>query len=72
VTCHSATPTQPGFPAAPLGMMMDTPEQISAKRDSIHERTVVLKTMPIGNMTQMTDEERALVDAWYQAGAKTE
>ena len=72
VTCHSATPTQPGFPVAPLGMMMDTPEQISAKRDSIHERTVVLKTMPIGNMTQMTDEERALVDAWYQAGAKTE
>ena len=72
VSCHSAHPTQPGFPVAPLGMMMDNAQQIAAKKDSIHERTVTLKTMPIGNMTQMTDEERAVVDAWYKAGAKVE
>jgi uncharacterized membrane protein len=69
-TCHSATPTQAGFPVAPLGMMMDTPEQISAKKDSIYERSVVLKTMPIGNITQMTDEERGIIGAWYEAGAQ--
>ena len=45
---------------------------MAAKKDSIHERTVVLKTMPIGNMTNMTDEERAVVDAWYKAGGKVE
>jgi len=71
VSCHSAHPTQAGFPVAPLGMMMDTPEQIAAKKDSIYERTVVLKTMPIGNLTQMTDEERELIGAWYETGAKT-
>jgi uncharacterized membrane protein len=70
-TCHSATPTQAGFPVAPLGMMMDTPEQIVAKKDSIYERSVVLKTMPIGNLTQMTDDERQLVSDWYNSGAKT-
>ena len=72
VTCHSAHPTQPGFLVAPLGMMMDTPEQVAAKKDSIYERTVVLKTMPIGNLTQITDEERALIGAWYEAGASTQ
>jgi uncharacterized membrane protein len=72
VSCHSANPTQPGFPVAPLGMMMDTPEQISAKADSIHERSVISKTMPIGNLTQMTEAERALIDAWYAAGARTD
>jgi uncharacterized membrane protein len=27
----------------------------------------VLKAMPIGNLTQMTDEERQAVDDWYRA-----
>jgi uncharacterized membrane protein len=27
--------------------------------------------MPLGNATQMTDAERALIAQWYQAGAKT-
>jgi len=26
--------------------------------------------MPIGNLTQMTDEERAVVAAWFAQGAK--
>ena len=71
VSCHSAQPTQEGFLEPPLGMMMDTPEQVEAKKDTIHERAVVLKTMPIGNITQMTDEERSILDAWYKAGAPT-
>ena len=71
VSCHSAQPTQEGFLEPPLGMMMDTPEQVEAKKDAIHERAVVLKTMPIGNITQMTDEERSILDAWYKAGAPT-
>ena len=70
-TCHSANPTQEGFPVAPLGMMMDTPEQIVAKKESIYERTVVLKTMPLGNLTHITDEERQLISDWYNTGALT-
>jgi uncharacterized membrane protein len=27
--------------------------------------------MPIGNLTQMTDEERALIDAWYRGLNRT-
>jgi uncharacterized membrane protein len=38
----------------------------------IHQQTVVSKAMPIGNLTQMTDAERATLDQWFQAGAKQE
>jgi uncharacterized membrane protein len=64
--CHSAEPTHAAFPAAPLGVMLDTDAQIRTEAARIHQQTVVLKAMPIGNLTQMTDEERALIDAWYR------
>ena len=63
--CHSASPTHLAFPAAPSGVMFDTREQILAEAYRIHQQTVVLKSMPIGNLTDMQDEERALIDAWY-------
>jgi uncharacterized membrane protein len=33
-------------------------------------RAVVTKTMPLGNLTGMTDEERRLLGAWIAQGAK--
>lgn len=63
--CHSATPTHVAFPAAPGGVMFDTDEQIEAEASRIHQQTVVLQVMPIGNLTEMSDQERALIDAWY-------
>jgi len=65
--CHSATPTHIAFPAPPSGVVLDTADQIVAEAERIHQQTVVLKTMPIGNLTHMSDEERALIDAWYLA-----
>jgi uncharacterized membrane protein len=45
--------------------MLDTDAQIMAEADRIYLQTVVLKAMPIGNLTVMNDKERALIDAWY-------
>ena len=64
--CHSGRPTFAAFPAAPGGVVLDTAEQIRAEAQRIHQQTVVLKTMPIGNLTQMTEDERRLIDAWYR------
>ena len=58
ITCHATNPTHPDWSTPPLGMVMDTPERAAAKADSIYERSVVLKTMPLGNVTKMTDDER--------------
>jgi len=65
-SCHAAQPTHPGFAAAPKGYMYDTPEQILAQATQIHQQTVVLRAMPIGNLTQITEEERSLIAKWYQ------
>ena len=65
-TCHSATPTQAGFAAAPKGMIYDTEHQINKQAVMIHQQAVVSKAMPLGNLTKMTDEERAILDSWYQ------
>jgi uncharacterized membrane protein len=65
-TCHSDEPTHIAFPAAPAGVVLDTDAQINAEAQRIHLQTVTMKAMPIGNLTQMSDEERALIDAWYR------
>mgnify|MGYP001828925798 CR=1 FL=1 len=65
-TCHAATPSHLSFPVAPLGIMLDTDEQIVNDADRIYQQTVLTRVMPIGNLTGMTDEERQVIDAWYQ------
>jgi uncharacterized membrane protein len=70
VACHSDHPTQPGFAAAPAGVMLHTPELIHQNAGRIYQQAVQLKTMPLANLTGMTDAERAQVAAWFEAGAK--
>ncbi len=65
-TCHSSAPTHPAFPAAPLGVMFDSDEQIVAEAYRIYQQTVVTKVMPISNLTAMTDDEREIIKRWYQ------
>ena len=67
--CHSIEPNHPTAPVAPNAVMFDTPEQIAQWAQRIHDRTVTTRTMPLANLTQMTDEERSLVDRWYLSGA---
>lgn len=64
-TCHSAQPTHPAFPAAPGGVVLDTDAQIIAEALRIQQQ-VSTGIMPIGNLTQMTDEERAIIDSWWR------
>lgn len=72
VECHSATPTSELYDAAPQGVMFDTPQQIADRASRINTQVVVTQQMPLSNLTGMTDEERAILAAWYQRGAHTE
>jgi len=67
--CHSETPVMPGFVAPPVNVKMDTPQQIRALAGRIKIRAVEQRTMPPGNITHITDEERALLRRWIDAGA---
>lgn len=69
--CHSAKPTSPLFSAAPGGVMFDTPQQIQQEAARIQAQAVTTQIMPLGNITQMTQQERDLIGAWINQGART-
>jgi len=68
--CHSAKPTSPLFSSAPAGIMFDTPQQIQQLAPRIQAQAVASQIMPLGNITQMTQEERNLVGQWIAKGAQ--
>ncbi len=65
--CHSVTPSLAGFTAPPLGMAMDSLEQLHLQADRIVNAAVTTRTMPLGNLTGMTETEREQLARWYQA-----
>jgi uncharacterized membrane protein len=56
-TCHSGA-------SAPLGVRLETREEIEARAEDIRRLAVVTRAMPPGNSTGMTEEERDLLAAW--------
>jgi uncharacterized membrane protein len=62
--CHAEKPAQAGIVAAPKGVMFDSADQIRAQAALIAQQTVTTRVMPPGNMTGMTEEERALIAQW--------
>ncbi|HUJ63642.1 MAG TPA: hypothetical protein VLX92_34320, partial [Kofleriaceae bacterium] len=68
--CHSKHPSDDMFHAPPLGVMFDTPDEIRVMAPRIKVRAYELGTMPFNNKTQITEEERAELAAWVDAGAK--
>jgi len=70
--CHAEQPSFAGFAQPPGGVMLDTPDRIRSAAPRIHQQVVATRAMPIGNITKMTDEERALIAAWIERGARTD
>jgi uncharacterized membrane protein len=67
--CHSANPSITEFGATPGGVSFDDPARIQALAARIRARAVETRTMPLGNRTNMTDRERALLARWIDQGA---
>jgi uncharacterized membrane protein len=66
--CHSANPTK--VDTAPLGIELDTPEEIHSYADAIRQQAVETSAMPLGNVTGMTPAERAVLGRWIAQGAR--
>ncbi|MBX2825334.1 MAG: urate hydroxylase PuuD [Gammaproteobacteria bacterium] len=64
--CHAQAPTQPGFASAPKGIHLETAQQIESQAALIYQQSVVTRAMPVGNLTGMTDEERAMLGSWFK------
>jgi uncharacterized membrane protein len=68
VPCHAIRPTQPGFNSPPNGVVLETLNELRAHLPEV-QKQLALRTMPLGNLTRMTDEERATVLMWIGHGA---
>jgi uncharacterized membrane protein len=70
VTCHSSTPSYPGYTQPPAGVVLSDNGNIAPNAQRIYQRVIANRSMPIGNLTHMTDQERAVINAWIKDGAK--
>jgi uncharacterized membrane protein len=67
--CHAAEPAYPGIAMAPKGVRLDEPARIWERHRQIALQAAYSSAMPPGNVSLMTDEERATIAAWIAAGA---
>ena len=67
--CHSSRPTDEVFTTAPMGVMLDTIDQMQQWAPLIKAHTVDSMDMPLLNKTGMTPAERATLGEWIDAGA---
>jgi len=65
-SCHSASPSDQVFTAAPAGVMFDRLDQLLRLKDRIEARAVLTRDMPFMNKTGMTEEERTQLGQWIQ------
>lgn len=69
VECHSAQPVNKAFPIAPQGVVLDTPAQMKRYARRIEVRAALERTMPLANLSGMTDDERRVLARWVETGA---
>jgi uncharacterized membrane protein len=63
--CHNAQVQQ-------KNVALHTDALIRQHAQAMYQQAVVLKLMPLSNATQITDDERAVIKRWVEAGAKAE
>jgi uncharacterized membrane protein len=64
VPCHSDQPTL--MPITPKNLNLRAPGAIEANASAIYLQVVQQKIMPVGNITEMTDEERGKIASWFE------
>jgi uncharacterized membrane protein len=60
--CHNAALAQ-------KNVALHEPALVKQHAQAVYQQVSVLKLMPLNNATQMTDDERALIKRWFDAGA---
>lgn len=64
VACHSSEPSLMALTEAPKGVLLESPEHLRQHVAAIHQQAIATQIMPLGNLTQMTPDERALLGRW--------
>ena len=64
VACHATKPTNPTIKAAPKGVLLETLDDLRRHSAQIMVQAINNRSMPLGNKTGMTAEDRAKLGAW--------
>ena len=65
--CHSTEPAYEGINRPPKGVMFETDAEIAAHAREIYLQAGRSHAMPPGNVTDMTNDERKLLTAWFES-----
>ena len=67
MSCHAKNPSHPAFSAPPKNVALETLADLKRYGEPIVLQTVQNRSMPLGNQTGMTDEERNQLGRWVKA-----
>ena len=70
LSCHATKPTNPAFQAPPGGVYFDSLKDLEKYGARILVQAVMSQAMPLGNTTNMTEEERNALGAWIRSTHK--
>ena len=68
--CHAEEPVYEGIYHAPKGVMLDTDARIAEHAREIYIQAGRAHAMPPANVSHITDQERALLVAWFEGAGK--
>ncbi|PLP57803.1 cysteine desulfurase [Mesorhizobium loti] len=68
--CHTQEPVYEGIYHAPKGVILDSDATIAEHAREIYLQAGRSHAMPPGNVTQITDQERALLVTWFEEAGK--
>ena len=67
--CHAAEPMWEGMPHPPKGVVLESERDVAAHAREIYLQAGISHAMPPANVSFIEPEERAMIIAWYKAGA---
>jgi uncharacterized membrane protein len=65
VTCH-------GEQVQMKNIRLDSADTLRQHAQNVYQQVVVTRQMPMNNSTGITEDERATIGRWFQAGAKAD
>lgn len=66
VMCHAAKPAHESFLEAPKGNILESVDDLRKHAATIYAQTVQIRAMPLGNQTDMSENDRATLGQWLK------
>jgi len=66
VMCHAAKPAHESFQDAPKGIILESVDDLRKHAATIYAQTVQIRAMPLGNQTDMSENDRATLGQWLK------